>query len=77
MECTHRLRVLVDPERDPGQHDDEDGRDVGLQHKVAHSPLEVELGQQARVVTCSTSVVNYSTSVVNYSTSSYLQHMSS
>nr|CAD7204014.1 unnamed protein product [Timema douglasi] len=34
--------LVVDPERDPGQHDDEDRRQVRLEHEVADVPLEFE-----------------------------------
>nr|CAD7459946.1 unnamed protein product [Timema tahoe] len=34
--------LVVDPERDPGQHDDEDRRQVSLEHEVADVPLEFE-----------------------------------
>ena len=36
----HRLRL--DPERDPGHHHDQAGRDVGLEHEVAECPSELE-----------------------------------
>ena len=44
-------RVDVHPEGDPGDDDDEDGGQVGLDHVKAQRPFQVQLGEQAAVVT--------------------------
>ena len=45
-------RVDVHPEGDPGDDHDEDGGEVRLDHVEAEGAAEVELGQQAAVVSC-------------------------
>jgi len=45
-------RVLVDPEPDPRQYDDEHRRNVGLQNEEADLTLKHENSLQARVVSC-------------------------
>lgn len=37
---------MVDPERDPGQHHDEDAGQVGLEHEVADVPPQLEAQRQ-------------------------------
>ena len=44
--------VHVDPEGDPGEHDDEHGGDVVLEQEVAILALEEEAGGEAGEVTC-------------------------
>jgi len=41
--------VVVDPEGDPGEDGDEDGRHVGLQDEVSDVPLQLEAQGQTRV----------------------------
>ncbi len=43
-------RVDVHPEGDPGDDDNEDGGQVGLDHVKAQRPFQVEFGKQAAVV---------------------------
>ena len=42
---------MVDPEGNPGQHHDEDGRQVSLEDEVANVPLQLEVQRQSLVVT--------------------------
>jgi len=44
--------LVVNPEGDPGEHDDQDGRQVGLEHEVADVPLQLEAQRQALVLPC-------------------------
>ena len=37
---------MVDPKGDPGEHHDQDGRQVRLEHKVADVPLQLERQRQ-------------------------------
>ena len=41
---------MVNPEGDPGEHDDQDGRQVSLEHEVADIPLQLEAQRQALVL---------------------------
>ena len=41
--------LVVDPEGDPGEDGEEDGRQIGLQHEVADVPLQQEAQGQSRV----------------------------
>lgn len=40
---------MVDPEADPGEHDDEDAGQVGLEHEVADVSLQAEAQGEALV----------------------------
>ena len=51
-EMRPRHGVDGEPEGDPGQHDDQDGRDVHLHHVVRDVPLQVEHRLDTAVVTC-------------------------
>ena len=42
--CWHRLGL--DPETDPGHHDNQAGGDVGVEHEVAQPSPELELHHQ-------------------------------
>ena len=43
---------MVDPEGDPGQHDDEDGRQICLEDEVADVAMQDEAERQTLVGTC-------------------------
>lgn len=45
-----RNGIEGDPKRNPGQHDEESGRNIGLQDEVQHIPPELKLQDQSRVV---------------------------
>ena len=47
-----RHGVHVHPERDPGDHNDEDGGNVGLDHVKAHRARQVKPGHQTAVIAC-------------------------
>ena len=44
--------LVVDPEGDPREHDDEDGGKVGLEHEVANVPLQLEAQREALIGSC-------------------------
>lgn len=45
-----RNGIEGDPKRNPGQHHEERGRDVGLQDEVQDIPPELKLQDQPRVI---------------------------
>lgn len=44
--------LVVDPEWNPGQHDNKDARQVGLEHEVADVPAQLEAQREPLVYAC-------------------------
>lgn len=43
---------MVDPERDPGKHDDQDRRQISLENKVANVALQTEGQREPLIGSC-------------------------